>query len=128
MEEHILTGRIAGLVIFRLMEFGTRASFTIESAARCPVVCSVAGNVAREFIAHYCEGDMVVVRGIHEPRPSTAAANTPWVGRFRVRAVSVAEDARVAAFGRGPKNPRLGESRVKRPSGRAPDHDQMPSR
>jgi hypothetical protein len=40
---------------------------------------------------------MVTVRGIHEPRPSTAAANTPWLGRFRVRAVRVAEDARFAA-------------------------------
>ena len=97
MEEHILTGRIAGLVIFRLTEFGTRASFTIESAARCPVVCSVAGNVAREFIAHYCEGDMVAVRGVDEPRPSTAAVNTPWLGRLRVHAVRVAEDARLAA-------------------------------
>jgi hypothetical protein len=97
MQEHVLTGRIASLVIFRLSEFGTRASFRLEGAGGCPVVCSVSGNVAREFIAHYCEDDMVTVRGIHEPRPSTAAANTPWLGRFRVRAARVAEDARFAA-------------------------------
>jgi len=97
MQEHVLTGRIASLVIFRLSEFGTRASFRLEGAGGCLVVCSVSGNVAREFIAHYCEADMVTVRGIHEPRPSTAAANTPWLGRFRVRAVRVAEDARFAA-------------------------------
>jgi hypothetical protein len=53
--------------------------------------------VAREFLAHYFEGDIVAVTGIHEPRPSTAAANTPWSGRFRVRAVRLAEDALFAA-------------------------------
>jgi hypothetical protein len=97
MQEHIFTGRIARLVIFRVQEFGTRASFTIESTERCPVVCAVEGDVARDFVARYREGDKVAVRGIYEPRPSTAAANTPWVARFRVRAVRVAEDARLAA-------------------------------
>ena len=97
MQEHTFTGRIASLVIFRVPEFGTRARFTIEDAGRSPVVCAVEGDVAREFIAHYCEGDMVAVRGVDEPRPSTAAANTPWIGRFRVHAVRVAEDARLAA-------------------------------
>ena len=97
MQEHILTGRIARLVIFRLSEFGTRASFTLEGAGGCSVFCSVCGNVAREFLAHYFEGDIVAVTGIHEPRPSTAAANTPWSGRFRVRAVRLAEDALFAA-------------------------------
>ena len=97
MEEHVFTGRIASLVIFRLSEFGTRASFRLEGAGGCPVACSVSGNVAREFIAYYSEGDMVTVRGIHESRPSTAAGNTPWSGRFRVRAARAAEDARFAA-------------------------------
>jgi hypothetical protein len=97
MQEQIFTGRIAGLVIFRVPEFGTRVKFTIENTEGCPFVCAVEGDVAREFIARYCEGDKVTVRGIYEPRPSTAAANTPWVARFRVRAVQVAEDARLAA-------------------------------
>ena len=97
MQEQIFTGRIATLVIFRVLEFGTRVKFTIENTEGCPVVCAVEGDVAREFIARYCEGDKVTVRGTYEPRPSTAAANTPWVARFRVGAVQVAEDARLAA-------------------------------
>ena len=97
MQERILTGSIANLVIFSLVEFGTRASFKIECGAPSPTVCAVEGNVAWEFIAHYCEGDMVTVRGVDEPRPSTAAANTPWLGRFRVHAVRVADHARLAA-------------------------------
>ncbi len=92
MQEHILTGRIAGLVIFRLSEFGTRASFRIECAGCGLVICCIAGDVAREFITHYSEGDMVAVRGIHEARPSTASGNAQWAGRFRVRAVRVAEE------------------------------------
>ena len=97
MQERTLTGRIANLAIFSLVEFGTRARFKIEFGARSPIVCAVEGNVAREFIAHYCENDMVAVTGVDEPRPSTAAVNTPWLGRFRVHAVRVAEDARLAA-------------------------------
>ena len=93
MQQHILTGRITRLAIFTLSEFGTRASFILERPKACPVSCSVSGNVAREFVAHYFEGDMVAVTGIHESRPSTAAANTPWSGRFRVGAMRVAEDA-----------------------------------
>jgi hypothetical protein len=50
-------------------------------------VCAVAGNVAREFITHYSEGDMLVVKGFDEARPSTAAVNTPWADRFRVREI-----------------------------------------
>ncbi|MBV8119683.1 MAG: hypothetical protein JO081_07075 [Alphaproteobacteria bacterium] len=97
MQEHSLTGRIAGLVIFRVPEFGTRARFTIEGTGSCPVVCAVEGDVAREFISRHCVGDQVSVRGIYEPRPSTAAADTPWVARFRVCAVRFAEDRRLAA-------------------------------
>jgi len=97
MQEHILIGRITGLQIFRVPEFGTRASFRIECAGRCPVTCSVAGDVAREFITYYCEGDVIAVRGIYEPRPSTASSSTPWAGRFRVRALRVLESAGIAA-------------------------------
>ena len=97
MQERSLTGRIANLSIFSLVEFGTRARFKIEDAAQCPVVCAIDGDVARQFIAHYREGDIVTVRGFDEPRPSTAAANTPWLGRFRVRTVRAVEDRRLAA-------------------------------
>jgi len=97
MQERTFTGRIANLAIFSLVEFGTRARFNIECGVRSPIVCAVEGNVAREFIAHYREGDMVAVTGIDEPPPSTAAANTPWLGRFRVHAVRVADHARLAA-------------------------------
>ena len=98
MQEDTFTGRIANLVIFRVTEFGTRAKFTIEHTGRYPVICAVEGDVARELIARYREGDYVTVRGIYEPRPSTAAANTPWVPRYRVRAVQVAEDIRLAGM------------------------------
>ena len=97
MQEHSVTGRIVRLAIFSVPEFGTRASFTIDEAGRLPVVCALEGDVARKFIGHYSEGDKVVVKGVYEPRPSTAAANCPWVARFRVRDVRVSEDARLAA-------------------------------
>jgi hypothetical protein len=96
-QECIFTGRITRLAIFRVPEFGTRASFHLERAGAPSAICAVAGDVAREFITHYCEGDLVVVRGFHEPRPSTAAANTPWLGRFRVRDIRVAENVLLAA-------------------------------
>jgi|SRR5215469_12714438 len=95
--QRVLTGRIANLVVFSVVEFGIRARFKIESASKRPVVCAVDGDLARKFIAHYREGDIVVVSGFDEPRPSTAAANTPWPGRFRVRDIRVAEDIRLAA-------------------------------
>jgi hypothetical protein len=97
MQDHVLSGHIAGLVIFSVTEFGTRAKFTIDDAGGSPVACAVEGDVARQFIAHYSEGDKVAVRGVYEPRPSTIAANTRWVARFRVREVHAAEDARLAA-------------------------------
>jgi len=97
MQEHTFTGRIAGLVIFRVPEFGIRAGFKVEDTGRSAVICAVEGDVAREFVASYREGDRVTVRGIYEPRPSTAAANTPWVPRYRVRNVQVAQDTRLAA-------------------------------
>src|SRR5215471_20925398 len=74
MQEQTFTGRIASLVIFRVPEFGTRARFKVEDMGRSPVVCAVEGDVAREFITRYRKGDEVTVRGIYEPRPSTAAA------------------------------------------------------
>jgi hypothetical protein len=97
VQERILTGRITNVVITTVPEFGTRASFRMECAPQSSVFCCVSDDVAREFIAHYREGDMVAVRGFDEPRPSTAAANTPWGGRFRVREARVAEEARLAA-------------------------------
>ena len=97
MQEHTVTGRIVRLAIFTVPEFGTRASFTVDETGRLPVVCAAEGDVAREFIGHYSEGDKVVVRGVYEPRPSTAAANSPWVARFRACDVRVSEDARLAA-------------------------------
>ena len=97
MQERILTGCIANLTIFSLVEFGIRASFRIEGAAQSPVMCAIDGEIARQFVAHYCEGDIVTVTGFDEPRPSTAAANTPWLGRFRVRTVRAVEDRRLAA-------------------------------
>jgi hypothetical protein len=66
MHQRIVTGRIADLTLFSLVEFGTRC-------------------------------DLVVVSGFDEPRPSTAAANTPWLGRFRVCAGRAVGDARLAA-------------------------------
>ena len=97
LQERILTGRITDLVITTVPEFGARASFRIECAPQASVFCCIADDVAREFIAYYRESDMVAVRGFDEPRPSTAAANTPWGGRFRAREARVAEDARLAA-------------------------------
>ena len=96
-KEFILIGRITRLAVFWVPEFGTRASFHLERAGRPAAVCAVEGNVAREFVRHYCKGDIVAVSGYHEPRPSTAAVNTPWPGRFRVRDIRVAEDVRLAA-------------------------------
>jgi hypothetical protein len=97
MHEHTVTGRIVRLAIFSVPEFGIRASFTIDETGRLPVVCAAEGDVAREFIGSYSEGDTVVVTGVYEQRPSTAAANSPWVARFRVRDVRALEDARLAA-------------------------------
>ena len=97
MQEHILVGRIVGLAVMTVPEFGTRAGFRLESSGQCFVTCCVAGDVAREFIAFCREGDIVTVRGVYEPRPSTAASNTPWAGRFRVLALQAVELASVAA-------------------------------
>ena len=95
--ECIFTGRITRLAIFRVPEFGTRASFQLECPGQPSAICAVDGDIARKFLKYYCEGDIVVVTGFHEARPSTAAANTPWAGRFRVRDIRVAADIRLAA-------------------------------
>jgi hypothetical protein len=87
MEDCFFSGRIADLSIFNVQEFGLRAGFKIERPGQAPIVCAVSGEVAQKFVGRYREGDIVVVGGVHEPRPSTAAGNTPWNGRFRVRAV-----------------------------------------
>ena len=91
MQEDFLIGRITRLQIFKVPEFGTRATFRLECPGQSSVICSVAGNVAREFIVHYREGDSVGVTGTFEPRPSTASSLTPWTGRFRVRTLRVPE-------------------------------------
>jgi len=96
MAEHIVAGRIARLAIFALSEFGTRASFIVDELGR-PVVCAAEGDIAHELIGRYFEGDNVVVKGVYEPRPATATANTPWVTRLRVREVRVSRDDRLAA-------------------------------
>ena len=75
----------------------TRASFTLECSGQCSVACCIAGDVARGFLASCREGDIVAVDGIYEPHPSTASPKTPWVGRFRVRALRILELARIAA-------------------------------
>jgi len=97
MQERVLIGRIIGLQILTVPEFGTRASFRIAGPGQPPVTCSVSGDVAREFIPYYHEGDIIAVSGIDEPRPSTASSATPWAGRFRVRGLCVLESAGVAA-------------------------------
>ena len=96
-QECILIGRITRLAAFRVPEFGTRASFYLECAGRPTAICAVDGDIARNFVRYYCEGDIVVVTGFHEARPSTAAANTPWRGRLRVCDIRVAEDILLAA-------------------------------
>jgi hypothetical protein len=97
MQEYSLVGRISGLRIFWVPEFGTRASFTLECRGQSPFICCVAEDVAREFVTYYREGDIVAVQGNYEPRPSTASSKTPWVGRFRVHGLRVLEAGRVAA-------------------------------
>ena len=96
MDKHHLIGRIADLSILSVPEFGTRVSFKLEGSGS-PITCCIAGDVAREFIAYFGEGDIVAVDGVYEPRPSTASSRTPWIGRFRVRALCVLEPTRSAA-------------------------------
>src|SRR5262249_1197167 len=73
LQEHFLIGRITGLRIFKVPEFGTRASFKLEGPEQGSVTCAVAGDVARDFVTDYREGDIVAVTGTAEPRPSTAS-------------------------------------------------------
>jgi hypothetical protein len=93
MQEHLLIGRITRLQIFKVPEFGTRASFSLQRLGQGAVTCSVAGNVAREFVTYYGEGDFVAVNGFYEPRPSTASPKCAWAGRFRVCALRALENA-----------------------------------
>jgi hypothetical protein len=97
VQQDFLTGRIVAVQVFSVPEFGTRASFSLECSGQRSVTCCVAGDVAREFVAYYHEGDIVAVTGIYEQRPSTASSKTPWAGRFRVRALRVPQSARIAA-------------------------------
>ena len=97
MQEYFLIGRITRLRIFKVPEFGARVSFRLERLGQVPVTCSVAGDVAREFVTYYGEGDFIAVNGLYEPRPSTASPQCPWAGRFRVCALRVLEEAGLAA-------------------------------
>ena len=97
IEEQFLIGRIIRLQIFKDPEFGTRAGFRLECTGQRYVTRAVAGDVAREFVTYYREGDMVTVTGTYEPRPSTASSETPWAGRLRVRALRLLEDLWIAA-------------------------------
>src|SRR5712671_4843858 len=60
----------------------------------------VAGYPSPPFLAASVRGGVWRIdREGYEPcrKPSTAGANTPWVGRFRVRDIRVAEDVLLAA-------------------------------
>src|SRR6516225_6604215 len=83
----VVVGRIAGLQIFSVPQFGTRASFRLEWPGQDSVTCRVDGDVARELVASYFEGDVIAVKGAYEPRPSTASPKTPWSSQFCVRAL-----------------------------------------
>ena len=87
-QEHVLAGRINDLTVMTVPEFGMRASFRLDCAGQRSIMCCVADDVARELIAFYREGDMATVRGTYETRPTTASANTPWAGRFRIHALA----------------------------------------
>jgi siroheme synthase len=80
----------------------------IECAARCaeqeipfPVVPGADEAVGREAPLGLLLARKSAPRGARVSlvarRSSTAAANTPWVGRFRVREIRVAEDILLAA-------------------------------
>lgn len=96
-QEHFLLGRITGLRIFKVPEFGTRASFRLECPGQGFVTYCISGDVAREFVTYYREGDIIAVTGTSEPRPSTASSETPWTGRFRIKTLRVLEVIWVAA-------------------------------
>ena len=77
--QRMLAGRINDLVITTVTGLGTRASFRIERAGQCPVFCCVDGNIARELIAHYCDGDLVSVSGLtnRDPPPPRRIRHGP---------------------------------------------------
>jgi hypothetical protein len=96
-QEHVLIGRITGPRVYRVPEFGTRASFTLECSGQCSVACCIAGDVARGFLSLFREGDMVAVDGIYEPHPSTASSQDAMGRPPSVRALRILEAARIAA-------------------------------
>ena len=59
--QRVLTGRIANLVVFSLVEFGIRARFKIEGAAKRPVVRAVesVAPVARQHDLHFSKTEGV---------------------------------------------------------------------
>ena len=100
MQERLLIGRITRLQIFKVPEFGTRASFSLERLGHGAVTCSVAGDVAREFVNFCREGDFVAVNGLYEPRPSTASPNCPlgWaLSRLRLACSGGGQSCRMRA-------------------------------
>ena len=93
----VVVGRIAGLQIFSVPQFGTRASFRLEWPGQDSVTCRVDGDVARELVASYFEGDVIAVKGAYEPRPSTASPKAPWIPRFCIQALCGPEAVGLAA-------------------------------
>ena len=93
----VVVGRIAGLQIFSVPQFGTRASFRLEWPEQDAVTCRVDGDVARELVASYFEGDVIAVNGAYEPRSSTASPKTPWIPRFCIQALCDLEAVGVGA-------------------------------
>jgi hypothetical protein len=96
IKEHFLVGRIAGLRVLWVPEFGTRASFRLQYLRECLVTCCVAGALARELVllrGRYGGGERC-----YEPRRSTASPKTPWAGRFRVRDLHIANPASIACL------------------------------
>jgi len=97
MEQQQYSGRITGLAIHELQEFGMRASFTIEVPGRYSIPCVASGVLARSLAAKITEGDWVLVSGIAEERPTSASSETPWRGRLRVRTLDMITSRRAAA-------------------------------
>jgi len=93
----VVVGRIAGLQIFSVPQFGTRASFRLEWPGQDSVTCRVDGDVARELVASHFEGGVIAVKGAYEPRPSTASPKTPWIPRFCIQALCGPEAVGLAA-------------------------------
>ena len=80
-QEHVLIGRITGQQMYRVPEFGTRASFTLECSGQCSVACRIAGDVAHGFLASCREGDIVAVDGRYLRTASVDSFSQDAMGR-----------------------------------------------